>query len=414
MRFNPALNIAMVAACPFPTSQGSQVLIRELSETLARRGHRVHVVTYHFGEDQDCRGVKIHRIPQIFPYRKFRSGPEIRKPILDLLLARKLDQVVREEKIQIIHAHNYEAPLAAVPARALRKVPLVYHSHNTMSDEFYTYFRLKFPQFLALFAAHIMDKTIPRQADFIIAVNRKVADFLIQRGVPPYKIKYIPPGIEFGPLPQPNPALRRVLNLGDGPLILYVGNLDGYQRLDLLIRALRITFASHPDAKFVLLTGSDVRPFRRVLLDSGLDDRTVIFERLSFQQIKEICALGTIAVNTRISWSGFPIKLLNYMAAGLPVVAFSGSAAPVEHGVTGILVPPQDIEAFAAAMLKLLDDQDLCSRMGIEARKIAQRDYSWDEIASLIEARYYQLLGISPSIVLSEDKERFSTAVEFS
>ena len=383
MRFNPALNIAMVAACPFPTSQGSQVLIRELSETLARRGHRVHVVTYHFGEDQDCRGVKIHRIPQIFPYRKFRSGPEIRKPILDLLLARKLDQVVREEKIQIIHAHNYEAPLAAVPARALRKVPLVYHSHNTMSDEFYTYFRLKFPQFLARFAAHIMDKTIP-------------------------------PGIEFGPLPQPNPALRRVLNLGDGPLILYVGNLDGYQRLDLLIRALRITFASHPDAKFVLLTGSDVRPFRRVLLDSGLDDRTVIFERLSFQQIKEICALGTIAVNTRISWSGFPIKLLNYMAAGLPVVAFSGSAAPVEHGVTGILVPPQDIEAFAAAMLKLLDDQDLCSRMGIEARKIAQRDYSWNEIASLIEARYYQLLGISPSIVLSEDKERFSTAVEFS
>jgi glycosyltransferase involved in cell wall biosynthesis len=414
MRPGPALNIAMVAACPFPTSQGSQVLIRELSESLVRRGHRVHVVTYHFGEEQVCRGVKIHRIPQIFPYRKFRSGPEIRKPILDLLLARKLDQVVCEEKIQIIHAHNYEAPLAAIPARVLRKIPLVYHSHNTMSDEFYTYFRLKFPQFLARFAAHIMDRTIPRQADFIIAINRKVADFLIQKGIPASRIKFIPPGIDFGDLPRPNPDLRRILNLGDGPLILYVGNLDGYQRLDLLMRALRITFASHPSAKFVLLTGSDVRPFRKAVLEFGLDDRMVILERLPFQQVKEICALGSIAVNTRISWSGFPIKLLNYMVAGLPVVAFSGSAAPIEHGVTGLLVPPQDVEAFAAAMLKLLFDQDLCSRMGVEARKIVRRDYSWDEITSLIEAHYYHLLEISPVVIQSVAEEKFSEAIEIS
>lgn len=383
----------MVAACPFPTSQGSQVLIRELSEALVRRGHKLHLVTYHFGEDRPCDGLTIHRIPEIFRYTKFRSGPEIRKPLLDLLLMRKLDQVVEREKIQVIHAHNYEAPVAAFPVRWKRKVPVVYHSHNTMSDEFYTYFRLKIPQAMARGAAHLMDRFIPRQADFVIAINRHVANYLIEHGVPAAKIKYIPPGIDFGaPAEISNPGLRRSLNLGEGPLILYAGNLDGYQRMDLLLRALPEIFTCHPEARLLLLTGSDSKTFMQQAHSLGVNNRIVVIPHPEFDRTREIMALAEVAVNPRISWSGFPIKLLNYMAAGLPVVAFAGAAAPVVNGVNGFLAPPADSQAFARAVVDLLNQPQTARRMGREGRRLVERFYSWDKISLDIERIYYQIV----------------------
>jgi glycosyltransferase involved in cell wall biosynthesis len=387
------LKIAMVAACPFPTSQGSQVLIRELSEALQRRGHSIHLVTYHFGENQPCDGLTIHRIPEVFRYAKFRSGPELRKPLLDLLLMRKLDQVVAQENIQIIHAHNYEAPVAAFPVRWRRQVPVVYHSHNTMSDEFYTYFRLKIPQALARGAAHLMDRLIPRHADFIIAINRRVANYLIEHGVAAKKVKYIPPGIDFGPPAVLHEAdLRKELNLGNSPIIVYAGNLDGYQRMDLLLAALPEIFSSRPEARLLLLTGSDCDSFLRQARNLGIENRISCIPHRSVEQARALMALGNVAVNPRVSWSGFPIKLLNYMAAGLPVVAFEGAAAPIVNGINGFLVEPGNFHEFASKVVRLLDQPTLARKLGGEGEKLIQRNYRWDAISVEIEQIYFNLM----------------------
>lgn len=408
------LNIAMVAACPFPTSQGSQVLIRELSEALVRRGHRLHIVTYHFGEDQPCPGLTIHRIPELFHYSKFRSGPEIRKPVLDLLLTLKLDRVVQREKIQIIHCHNYEAPVASLPVSFLRKIPLVYHSHNTMSDEFYTYFRLRIPRALARYAAHLMDRFIPRRADFVVAINRRVADFLIQMGTPASKVKFIPPGIDFGPAVEtPDPILRHELGLGDGPLIIYAGNLDGYQRMDLLLEALPSVFRVHPDAKLVILTSSDPDPLLQDASRIAIREHVVVIRNPHFSLTKEVLALGSLAVNSRISWSGYPIKLLNYMAAGLPVVAFSGAAPPIENGINGLLAPPADTEALGRLIRDLINRSSWAESLGAEARRTALVEHSWDKIAVDIERIYARLLQIKPTKPDAGEKVKKEKAVVF-
>ncbi|MCX6639842.1 MAG: glycosyltransferase family 4 protein [bacterium] len=392
-----SLNIAMVAACPFPTSQGSQVLIRELSEALVRRGHRLHIVTYHFGEDRPCPGLIIHRIPELFRYKKFRSGPEIRKPLLDLLLSRKLDEVVRLQQIDIIHCHNYEAPVVAFPVRFLRKVPVVYHSHNTMSDEFYTYFRLKLPQILARGAAHLMDRLIPRQADFVIAINRAVVDFLANLGTPVGKIKFIPPGIDFGDeIVEIDEALiRSRLELGKCPIIVYAGNLDGYQRMDLLVEALPAVFKSYPQARLVLLTSSDPEPFLRIAAAKEITASIVVVRNPSFQLTREILSISQIAVNPRISWSGYPIKLLNYMAAGLPVVAFQGAAPCVVDESSGLLAPAGDTDAFSRLLLRLMDHPDEARTFGLTGKEVIQRNHSWDAIAVEIENIYAKLLNIA-------------------
>ncbi len=410
----PPLKIAMVAACPFPTSQGSQVLIRELSETLVRRGHEVHVVTYHFGEDIPCEGLIIHRIPELFKYNKFRSGPEIRKPILDILLTFKLYQVVREHGIQIMHCHNYEAPMAAFPVRFFRKVPVVYHSHNTMSDEFYSYFRLKIPQVSARIAAHLMDRFIPRRADFVVAINRKVADFLIGMGSSPKKVKYIPPGIDYCPAEDIYESrIRKEYGLGEGPIMIYAGNLDGYQRIDLLLQSLTHVFNSFKEAKLVILTSSDPSGVLPLANNMDISGNVVVIRDPSFKAVRQLFAIGSVALNSRISWSGFPIKLLNYMAAGLPVVAFKEAAPPILNGFNGILVPAGDTAIFGGRVIEVLRSPDFAHKIGKEAKDTVHRYYNWNEITEDIELVYAKLLNLNnvPANLRERDPARAATVI---
>ena len=107
----------MVAACPFPVNYGSPAAIRELSETLSEMGHDVHVVTYPFGEDLSVGGAHVHRVRHWRKSAVLQVGPSKDKPMLDFLLVRKLCQVIREQKIDIIHGHNYEGGLAGVAAK---------------------------------------------------------------------------------------------------------------------------------------------------------------------------------------------------------------------------------------------------------------------------------------------------------
>ena len=135
--------IGLVAACPFPSSQGSQVLIRQLAIALSRRGHIVHVITYPFGDLPPDPGYRLHRARALIPYRKLDPGPSPLKPILDLMLFFKTMSVTRREKIEILHGHNYEGIFVASLVTRLRRIPSVYYCHSLLADELPTYARGK-------------------------------------------------------------------------------------------------------------------------------------------------------------------------------------------------------------------------------------------------------------------------------
>ena len=102
----------MVAACPFPVNYGSPAAIRELSETLSEMGHDIHIVTYPHGQDLTVGQARLHRVARNRRYRAPSAGPTGDKLFLDFLMLAELCRVVWREKIEIIHAHNYErAPL---------------------------------------------------------------------------------------------------------------------------------------------------------------------------------------------------------------------------------------------------------------------------------------------------------------
>ena len=130
------MKVLVVAACPFPFPRGTPIRIARLSEALARRGHDVHVVTYHLGDGSTADGVRVSRIPNVALYRRTSPGPGYAKLlVLDPLLVREARGALRRQRPDVIYAHHYEGLLAAFVARGRRPIPLVYDAHTTLVSE---------------------------------------------------------------------------------------------------------------------------------------------------------------------------------------------------------------------------------------------------------------------------------------
>jgi glycosyltransferase involved in cell wall biosynthesis len=114
--------------------------------------------------------------------------------------------------------------------------------------------------------------------------------------------------------------------------------------------------------------------------------------RAQFEDIPMLLAGATVAVNPRTECDGIPVKLLNYMAAGKPVLSFAGSAPGVCHRQTGWLVPDGDVDGFAEGALTLLSNAELASSLGQNARRLVQDKHDWSRSAELTESIYHRVI----------------------
>jgi glycosyltransferase involved in cell wall biosynthesis len=100
-----------------------------------------------------------------------------------------------------------------------------------------------------------------------------------------------------------------------------------------------------------------------------------------------------IAVNPRIEADGAPVKLLNYMAAGKPIVSFEGSAPGLTHDHTAWLVAGGDPLAFGQGILALLEAPERAHALGRAARRFVEQHYRWPVVAAQIEDVYRTVLA---------------------
>ena len=379
------LRIAMVAACPFPWPRGTPIRIYRIAEAVAQRGHEVHVATYHLGEDVRNAPFHVHRIRDVPTYRRTDPGPTLRKLFqLDPMPVRLLRRLHDELHFDLVHAHHYEGLLVA--SHALRRTPIVYDAHTLLSGELPTY-RLGLPhRFVKAVAPHL-DRRLPRRADRIIAVSETIRDTLVGLGASKLeRLHVIPSGVER----QRSPVEHGVA--ADGRTVIFTGNLAPYQGVDLLLEAFAVLHARRPDVRLMIVTHSSFAPFEDLARRLGVRD-SIELRPAAFPQESALLAAATVAVNPRVQCDGIPQKLLNYMAAGMPIATFEGSAGPLRHEVTGLRVPDGDTAAMADAVERLLTDRGLARRLGETAREEVRRDFSWAQIAARVEQVYREALA---------------------
>jgi 1,2-diacylglycerol 3-alpha-glucosyltransferase len=374
--------IAMVAASPFPYPQGSQVLVHQLAAALHRRGHSISLVTYHHGIGREPEGIDLRRIRALPGVGPAKAGPSWQKPMLDLLVTRELMDVVRRSDVDVVHAHNVDGLLAALAVRRSTGIPVVYHIHNAMGLELHTYFQSRAGRWLGGIVGRWVDAHLPRRADCCLVLSPQAADYFTSRGAK--RVKVVPPGIDF----ESGNSDRGQRLVGDGPFVLYSGNLDRYQDLDLLLHAFRLVVNGHSDVRLVLSTHAEPGKLYAQVRALGLEQDVVFIVGDDFGTVRDLMAAANVAVCPRTSCLGFPIKLLNYMAAGKAIVASEGSACGLRHLESGWVVEDGDATGMATAILSLLDDPALAQRLGESARRTVRLDYTWDRAAATIEDAY--------------------------
>jgi protein involved in polysaccharide export with SLBB domain/glycosyltransferase involved in cell wall biosynthesis len=384
----PRRRVAVVAACPFPSLRGSQVLVREIAEGLAQAGHVVHVVTYPTAQHLvPVERIAIHRarkLPGLWTARPFGW----QKIVLDLLLAWTLLRVVRQQNIDVVHAHNVEATLLACVVRWLTGVPVVYHAHNALADELPCYFRHRLARRIAARLGAGLDRVLARGADRVIALSDRLAAYLAVRGAAG-RVVVIPPAA-----PRLAVAANDASNGREaGPLVMYGGNLDPYQDLDCLLEGFHRLRAVEPRAQLVLVTHRGAHPRTGRRAARLAEQPGVSVEQVnSFGAASRALVRADVLVCPRGSWSGFPIKALNYMALGRPVVHARASAHAIEDGVSGLLFDDGDPSALARAALRLVRDPALAAQLGRQARTTARERFNSIRLLNNVVQVYEQVI----------------------
>lgn len=385
--------IAMVAACPFPYPRGTPIRIFRMTEALSRRGHDVHVITYHLGNEVKEPGFRIHRIPDVKTYRKCSPGPTYQKlMVLDPLLAIKLFKVLKTYEIDVIHAHNYEGLFVSLCVRRWTRHPIVYDAHTLLESELPFYNELGLPERIKKGISQRLDLWLPKRADHIITVTERIKNKLIENaGVMPENTTVVTNGVEsehFDVKPENHETYKKAEKI-----LVFTGNLAPYQRIDLLLQAFGRVLSERRDVRLLIVSDSPFSSYEP--LASALKIREYIdVVKSEFNDIPKHLARADVALNPRTDCDGIPQKLLNYMAARKPIVSFEGSAKNIKHGKTGLVVENGNISAFAKATLQLLNDPILAQRIGANARDYVTSEYTWEKTAEKVESIYeYTLRG---------------------
>ncbi|MFN2627202.1 MAG: glycosyltransferase family 4 protein [Gaiellaceae bacterium] len=281
--------------------------------------------------------------------------PSIRIPSprdVDPLL---LGRLTRRLRADIVHTHLVHADLYGGLAAKLRRERLVSTKHN--DDPFRTGpFR------------HV-ERALCRAADSIVAITESLRRFTVEQvGVPAEKVTVVHYGLDDPPAawgenpPDPVP--------GDARVLLAIARLVPQKGLDVAVQALAAVRERHPAAVLVVLGEGPERPR---LAGEGV---------YLLGRVPDVAAwLGRAELLVHPArWEGFGLALLEAMLAGLPVVGTRVSSVPeiVVDGETGLLVPPDDPAALAAAILRVLEDPATLGAAGL-AR--ARAEFSVEQMA---------------------------------
>lgn len=362
-----------------------------MAEALARRGHEMHVVTYPLGDESHAIPYNVYRVAEGYKRLDPRPGPSLAKLLyLDPLLCARIRKMLASMRFDIVHAHHYEGLIASLLARRLSaRIPIVYDAHTLLESELPQY-RTGLSQTVMATLGRTLDRRIPPRADHVIAVTAKIQSWLAaSTPIAADAISVIGNGVEHEHFSSDVGACSKQV---PGPHVVFAGNLAEYQGIDLLLHAFVRVLAERADAHLSFLTASNPDDVMLKIDELGIKD-SVSFRDPDYASLPSCLAAADVLVNPRVDCDGIPQKLLNYMAAGRPIVSFESSAWLLEHEKEALIVPDGDVQGFAAAAIRLMREPELGQALGQAAQKRVVAGYSWEKVAERVESVYGRTLG---------------------
>ena len=287
--------------------------------------------------------------------------------------------LVRRHKVRILHANSAAPNQWLVPVARITRRPVLAHLHIDYRR------RSRFACML-------------HQASMVVGVSRQVIDDFLRDGMAPARTHVIYNGIDFARLQTSGGRdPRRDLGISqDAVVITSVGSLIRRKGQDILIRAFKTLIAGRDLHLLISSEGPERARYEALTIELGLTDRVHFLGY--YDDIPALYrATDIVALASRADAFGLVLAEAGYFA--LPAVATQVGGIPevVDHGVTGLLVPPDDPGAMADALAKLIDDPLQRRKFGDQARERALRLFSVKQMVANFESTYETLSSLPPS-----------------
>lgn len=310
-----------------------------------------------------------------------REGP---LPTLAAAFARGLAAFVRElvlRRPDVVHLHmaknaSFFRKATLLWLAAAARVPVVLHVHAGR----FRLFHDRLPRPLRVLVAATLTR-----AGVVVALGDRWAA-LLREIAPAARIVAIPNPVRIvGPAPQPS--------AGAPVHVVFLGRIgDGKGSFVLLEAWEKVVAGTRVPARLTLAGNGEVDRARAVVAARGLGDTVEVRSWLSSPEVAEL--LGTAQVLTLPSRNeGQPMSILEGMARGMCVVATDVGGIPdlVADGTSGVLVPPDDVDALAEALRTVVDDAQLRARLGAAALERARADFDVAAAWRRVDALYREL-----------------------
>lgn len=296
----------------------------------------------------------------------------------------RLSWFLRRERFDIVHTHDLWSNLLGVPAARLAGVPAIVSSRRDLAH--FDWYQGK---------RRVWLRRVQNLSGAVLANATPIREALIaEDGFAPEKVRVIHNGVDIEKFQVPRDRDRLFPGVGDAKLIVLVGNMHtDVKGHPWLIEAANAVVREFSLARFVLVGEGEQRAaFEKQVATLGLE-RNFLFlgHRSDVAEIIACCDIAALPSRAE----GLSNAVLEYMAAGLPVIAsrVGGNAELVQDGVTGLLVPPEDSPALAAGLIRLLRDPALARQTAENGHKFVVQNFSFERLVHAVDALYSELLA---------------------
>ncbi len=384
--------IAMIASDvgKSPEDIGSFFIFDD-ARVLAQKGMEVHIIRSRYEDDFTAYGIRYHSLRKkmnigaiIFALKNIHSYPliAIRHPesiYWENLYALIVSENVLKNNIDLIHG-QFAYPGGVVGLLAKRKTgrPLVVslygYDMNVVKEAGYG-LRLRK-------RTDVLVRTALKNADAVICVSSDLRRKAMEMGVPEEKLytlfvttntdKFRPPTKQDS---RELKEIRKKFGVSEEDfLILNARHLTAIYGIEYLVKAAKLVTERVKNAKFIIAGEGDLYPkLSSLISELGLHDNVKLVGVVPKQMMPKLMQACDIYVNTSLS-DGTSPSLIEASASGKPIVSFNvgGAADIIEHGITGLLVQPKNLEELAERIVQILENPGTLKEMGVKARRRAE------------------------------------------
>ncbi|MDP2898075.1 MAG: glycosyltransferase family 4 protein [bacterium] len=381
------MRILFIAPQPFFENRGTPIAVRNMLRALGELGHTADLVTYHAGQNVRIPGVTIYRSWRL-PFKRIPIGFSFLKLLLDPLLYGAVLKRLLSKRYDVIHGVE-EGIFLALLAFPRRKAIVCYDVDSSLTEQLAArgrLWRVIAPLLQSLEAWAV------RKSDCLVPVCPALTEHVLKLapGKPVFQIEDTPIIRHDALSPEQELRLRQKLSLQNEKTVVYIGNFEPYQGVDLILQAFAEVVTRLPESVLIMVGGSEseVREKKRLARAFGVEPHVRFTGFVPPEKAGVYLSLADVLVSPRCRGTNFPMKVYSYLASGKPLVA---TDLPVHTQLLtreiALLCPPTP-RGLADGIIHPLENPSRANQIGRAAKRFVEKEFSEGAYRRKVAALY--------------------------